>query len=47
MLPISLQHLKENISAIVLGKEDSLTLLLVGLLAEGHILGILGKTRGH
>ncbi|KJR49284.1 MoxR-like ATPase [Desulfosporosinus sp. I2] len=38
MLPISLQRLKENISGIVLGKEDSLTLLLVGLIAEGHIL---------
>lgn len=38
MLPISLQRLKENISSIVLGKEDSLNLLLVGLIAEGHVL---------
>ncbi len=38
MLPISLQRLKENISSIVLGKEDPLTLLLVGLIAEGHVL---------
>ncbi len=38
MLPSSLQRLKENISGIVLGKEDSLTLLLVGFIAEGHVL---------
>ncbi len=38
MLPMSLQRLKKNISDIVLGKEDSLVLLLVALIAEGHIL---------
>lgn len=38
MLPDSLQSLIKNISLVVIGKEDSLNLLLVGLLAEGHIL---------
>ncbi len=38
MLPESLKRLKESISSIVLGKEDQLELMLVGLIAEGHIL---------
>jgi MoxR-like ATPase len=35
---IVLQRLKENISSIVLGKDEALDLLLVALLAEGHVL---------
>ncbi len=38
MLPVSLQNLQENIARVVIGKEESLNLLLIGLLAEGHIL---------
>lgn len=34
----SLQTLKRNLSKVVIGKEEVLDLLLVGILAEGHIL---------
>lgn len=38
MLPDSLQRLKDNIAHIIIGKEDALEMLLVGLIADGHIL---------
>jgi MoxR-like ATPase len=38
MIPLSLQRLRENISSIVLGKEEAVDLLLIALIAEGHIL---------
>lgn len=38
MIPDSLQLLKDNVSKIVIGKENVLELLLVGLIAEGHVL---------
>lgn len=38
MLPSSLQRLQENIAQAVIGKEEVLNLMLIGLLTEGHIL---------
>jgi MoxR-like ATPase len=34
----SLQRIKKNIAQVILGKEDALDLLLVALIAEGHLL---------
>ncbi len=38
MLDNSLKKMRENISRVVIGKEEILDLLTVGLLAQGHIL---------
>lgn len=38
MLPDSMKLLKKNVSGIVLGKENVLELLMVGILTEGHVL---------
>ncbi|NLO98428.1 MAG: MoxR family ATPase [Peptococcaceae bacterium] len=38
MKPLSLQRLKETMAEIVLGKDEALELLLVALIAGGHIL---------
>jgi len=38
MLPDTLKDLQENIARVVIGKEEPLKLLLVGLLTGGHVL---------
>jgi MoxR-like ATPase len=38
MLPENLKNLKLNISSVIFGKDQQLELMLVGLIAEGHIL---------
>jgi len=38
MLPYSLKQLKENIASVVLGKEEQIELMLVGLISQGHVL---------
>jgi MoxR-like ATPase len=38
MAPDSLQRIKDNIARVILGKEEALDLLLVALIAEGHLL---------
>jgi MoxR-like ATPase len=38
MLPESLQRIKENIAQVILGKDEAVDLMLVALIAEGHLL---------
>ncbi len=37
-MPSQLLRLKENVSQVLIGKDEALELMLVGLIARGHIL---------
>ena len=37
-MPQALRRIKENISQVIVGKEDVIDLMLISLLCEGHIL---------